>query len=94
MNIQQQIIVKAANLLKVGGELVYITCSLLKKENDDQIEFFIKNNSEFQIVDLKYSWNNIVGSQSWVGNNDSFCKLLPNIHDCDGFFIALLRKFK
>ena len=79
--------------MKVGGELVYITCSLLKKENEDQVESFIKNNSKFQIVDLKYSWDNIVNSKSWVSKK-KFCKLLPSIHNCDGFFIALLRKFE
>jgi len=91
--IQQKILKRAAKFLKVGGELVYITCSLLKKENEDQVESFIKNNSKFQIVDLKYSWDNIVNSKSWVSKK-KFCKLLPSIHNCDGFFIALLRKFE
>ncbi len=93
INIQSKILLKGANLLKVGGELVYITCSLLKKENSDQIENFIKKNSEFEIVDLKYSWNNIVKSDSWIGDS-SFCQLLPNINKCDGFFVARLRKNK
>ncbi len=91
--VQQKILKRAAKFLKVGGELVYITCSLLKKENEDQVESFIKNNSKFQIVDLKYSWDNIVNSKSWVSKK-KFCKLLPSIHNCDGFFIALLRKFE
>ena len=39
---QQNILKKASDLLKVGGELVYITCSLLRTENEDQIECFIK----------------------------------------------------
>ena len=91
--VQQNILKRAAKFLKVGGELVYITCSLLKKENEDQVESFIKNNSKFQIVDLKYSWDNIVNSKSWVSKK-KFCKLLPSIHNCDGFFIALLRKFE
>ena len=93
INLQSKILVKGANLLKVGGELVYITCSLLKKENTDQIETFIKNNSEFEIVDLKHSWNNIVKSDSWIGDS-MFCQLLPNINKCDGFFVARLRKNK
>ena len=90
---QKDILKKASKLLKVGGELVYITCSLLRTENEDQIECFIKNNSDFQIVDLKYSWDKIVKTHSWNSNN-LFCQLLPNTNGCDGFFIALLRKFE
>jgi len=91
--IQNNIIKKGASLLKVGGELVYITCSLIKKENYDQIELFLKNNSLFEIVDLNYSWNNMIKSKVWM-NDNSYIQLLPNIHKCDGFFIARLRKNK
>ena len=93
IDIQSKILIKGANLLKIGGELVYITCSLLKKENSDQIEAFLQKNSIFEIVDLKYSWDNIVNSDSWIGNSP-FCQLLPNVNNCDGFFIARLRKKK
>jgi len=40
--IQQKIIKKNAPLVKKGGALVYATCSILKQENEDQIEAFLK----------------------------------------------------
>ena len=40
--LQQKIIKKNAPLVKKGGVLVYATCSILKQENEDQIEAFLK----------------------------------------------------
>ena len=41
--LQQQIVHKAMKFLKKNGRLVYITCSLLREENEDQINHFVKN---------------------------------------------------
>ena len=41
---EQRDIVKASlKFLKNGGHFVYATCSLLSKENEDQVEYFLKN---------------------------------------------------
>jgi len=90
---QRNILNYGASLTKIGGELVYITCSVLNNENKSQINAFVKDNINFEIVDLKYSWDNITKSKQWFGN-EKYCQLLPNIHECDGFFIARLRKIK
>ena len=39
---QQDIFEKAFSLLKKGGHLVYATCSLFQKENEEQVKFFLK----------------------------------------------------
>ena len=90
---QRNILNYGASLTKIGGELVYITCSVLNNENKSQINAFVQDNINFEIVDLKYSWDNITKSKQWFGN-EKYCQLLPNIHECDGFFIARLRKIK
>ena len=90
---QRNILDYGASLTKIGGELVYITCSILNKENKFQINAFLQDNSNFEIVDLKYSWDSIIKSKLWLGN-EKYCQLLPNIHECDGFFIARLIKIK
>jgi 16S rRNA (cytosine967-C5)-methyltransferase len=70
-SIQEQILNTASNYLKVNGELVYSTCSILKEENEEVIEEFIKKerNGKFKIVEQE----NILPSQ----NSDGFfiCKL-------------------
>ena len=88
---QRDILDYGSSLTKIGGELVYITCSILNKENKSQINAFLQDNPNFEIVDLKHSWDSITNSKQLFGN-EKYCQLLPNIHECDGFFIARLIK--
>ena len=88
---QRDILDYGSSLTKIGGELVYITCSILNKENKNQINAFLQDNPNFEIVDLKHSWDSITNSKQLFGNK-KYCQLLPNIHECDGFFIARLIK--
>lgn len=52
-NIQKDILENCSKYLKKGGELVYSTCSILKEENEDIINEFLKENSNFEIIDIK-----------------------------------------
>ncbi len=45
--IQLSILKNASNYLKKGGRLLYSTCTLRKKENDEIIEHFLENNNDF-----------------------------------------------
>ena len=47
--IQKQILENCSKYLKIGGELVYSTCSILKEENEKVINKFLKNNKDFEI---------------------------------------------
>lgn len=51
--IQKQILEVNCQYVKQGGILVYSTCTLNKKENHGQIQNFLKNHSEFQLVEEK-----------------------------------------
>lgn len=48
--LQSKILETCSKYLKKGGYLVYSTCSILKGENEDIVNDFIKNNSDFEIV--------------------------------------------
>lgn len=52
-NIQKQILQNCAKYLKKGGSIVYSTCSILKDENENIINEFLKDNKNFEI--LKYN---------------------------------------
>lgn len=51
---QAHILEEAKSLLRVNGKLVYATCSILKKENSQQIENFLKNNPYFELLQEEY----------------------------------------
>jgi 16S rRNA (cytosine967-C5)-methyltransferase len=49
---QAEILESYSRLLKVGGKLIYATCSLMPSENEQQVEAFLKNNSQFQCEEM------------------------------------------
>ncbi|KMT21453.1 16S rRNA (cytosine(967)-C(5))-methyltransferase RsmB [Clostridium cylindrosporum] len=85
--IQREILKNASKYVKPKGEIVYSTCTITKEENEDIIEDFLKENNNFEMVDI---------SEFVPFNIDSakkgYIKLLPGIYDTDGFFIAKLRR--
>ena len=47
---QAEILSKYAQMLKIGGKLVYATCSILPSENQKQVENFLKLNEGFKFI--------------------------------------------
>ena len=93
---QFSILTAAAKLLKVGGRLVYATCSILKQENQEIIEAFLKIHPEFELLDPK-----VVLTAPFPRQNDLpigasadslFWQLWPHQHETDGFFAAILQR--
>lgn len=86
-DIQYKILVNASKYLKVNGELVYSTCTTDKKENIDVINYFVKHNQNFKLVDITDETNNIFNT-----SKDGYIEIFPHLHDMDGFFVAKFRK--
>lgn len=70
-------------LLKPGGVLVYATCSILKRENNQQIHQFLEQHADAVTEVPVVEW----GMASPVGR-----QILPGDTQMDGFFYAVLRK--
>ena len=70
-------------LLKPGGRLLYVTCSLLPAENAAQIDGFLEHHPDARTVDLPTK----PGTPSGKG-----VQLLPGIDDTDGFYYAALTR--
>ncbi|WP_152287479.1 RsmB/NOP family class I SAM-dependent RNA methyltransferase [Flavicella marina] len=49
-NIQEEILQSYSKIVKVGGKLVYATCSILPTENQLQVEKFLENNRNFKFI--------------------------------------------
>ena len=70
-------------LLNTGGKLLYITCSILKDENDNQIKKFITSHKKSNLIIPDAEW----GYKTEYGR-----QILPGQNDMDGFYYACLQK--
>lgn len=50
IKIQEKILQNYSKLLKVGGKMVYATCSVLPSENEKQVTNFLEKNTNFELV--------------------------------------------
>lgn len=86
--LQRKILHNAASYVKPGGVLIFSTCTIGKKENQDNLEWFIQN-YPFVLEDLNpYLPEELHGETT----KDGYLQLLPGVHKTDGFFIARLKK--
>ena len=84
--IQYNILKTCSKYLKENGVLIYSTCSILKEENINIIEKYIKEES-FEIIDI----SDMVSNKFKYINEKGTIELLPSKNH-DGFYIACLRK--
>lgn len=83
--LQQRVLSRAAAHVANGGELIYATCSVLKAENESQVERFLREHSDFELV----SASGRVPEEAVVG---PYLRVGPASHGTDGFFGAILRR--
>jgi 16S rRNA (cytosine967-C5)-methyltransferase len=89
--IQYNIINNASKYVKVGGVIVYSTCTITAEENEDILKLFLKDNPNFVLDDI---CGLIPESFKTQTCSKGFVKLFPNTNDTDGFFISrLIRKW-
>lgn len=82
--IQLAILNNVAKYVKPDGRLIYSTCTVLERENQDVVSAFLKCNPDFQLESF-----NSVGP---VDGKCGYITLWPHIHGTDGFFFAKLRR--
>jgi 16S rRNA (cytosine967-C5)-methyltransferase len=85
---QQAILDAAANLVKPGGRLVYATCSLLTEENDAVVDAFVASHPAFELM----SAQDVLAEQGIAVDCGERLRLLPHLHDTDGFFATVLER--
>ena len=94
LSLQEKMLKKASNLLNSNGLIIYMVCSFLKSETDDQINNFLKKHSNFKIFNFDLISHDV--NLSKIINNN-FMKTLPDNllgYYIDGYFAAYLRKLK
>ena len=83
--LQREILTASVRYLRVGGTIVYSTCTLNKAENEDVVNAFLESHSELELVPI-----DLFGERG----NGGMITLYPHIHETDGFFIAVMRRIK
>src|SRR5690606_20987413 len=89
-SIQYDILKNASKYVKLGGELVYSTCTIDPRENEGIIQKFLKNNSNYVLINLNDEYKDFVPGK----HTESTIQLYPNIHNTDGFFISKIKRIK
>ncbi len=84
---QSEILGFNAQFVKPGGKLVYATCSLFRRENEDVVNKFLMTNDQFKITSLQ-SPADVINLPS----ESEMLTLYPHITHTDGFFISAMLK--
>ena len=83
--LQLAILKNQARYVKKGGVLLYSTCTLLRRENEDVVAAFLAENKEFYLEPLSLP-------APFPKNESGMLTLVPGEYDTDGFFISRLRR--
>jgi 16S rRNA (cytosine967-C5)-methyltransferase len=81
---QAAILDQASRLLKIGGHIIYATCSLLREENDMQIEAFLTRHPNFT--------RRPIADPLPAALHGPALRLTPKTHHTDGFFAAIMER--
>ena len=86
--LQRKILSNVRNYVKPGGVLMYSTCTVNEKENQENIAWFVEKYPEFQLEDFSEQMPESIKPLLKNGQ----LQLLPGECNTDGFFIAKLRR--
>ena len=83
VSVQHSLLKNLWPLLKVGGKLLYVTCSILGIENDCSVETLLKTNNNIEVGTINIG----CGIKTKFG-----MQILPGESNMDGFYFSLLMK--
>jgi len=91
---QDETLAQAARFVKPGGRLAYVTCSLLKAENEDRVNAFLAAHADFLPLDMAHAARkagapDLAAFASPLGPG---LRLTPASAGTDGFYVALLTR--
>lgn len=94
---QAAVLSMGAGLVKPGGRLVYVTCSVLPEENEDRVADFLAERPEFALADGRAAFRAVTGAdpdpRTEVAVSGGIAlRLTPLVTNTDGFFCAILER--
>lgn len=88
VELQRKILNIIKDYVKVGGVLIFSTCTVNREENQENREWFLKN-FDFEADSLDQYLPEQLRSES---TKNGYLQLLQGVHNADGFFLAKLRR--
>jgi 16S rRNA (cytosine967-C5)-methyltransferase len=89
---QGAILAGAAGLVKVGGKLLYATCSILREENENIVREFLRYTPGFTLIPAIPALDAVRIAVPPGEPADEFLRLRPDRHGTDAFFAALMER--
>jgi 16S rRNA (cytosine967-C5)-methyltransferase len=93
---QVEVLDRAAGLVKPGGRIAYITCSVLPPENGEQVRAFVVRHPEFAVVPPEQAvtvlWDKAEEFAAATLQSPEGLLMTPRRTGTDGFFVSMLRK--
>lgn len=92
---QREVLDRAVPLLKSGGRITYVTCSVLEEENGAQVRGFLGRHTGFSVMPSG-EVSQALGERAIVFDKaarllDEGIMMTPRLTDTDGFFVSVLR---
>src|SRR3954470_10499410 len=93
---QTEVLERAVPLLKAGGRIAYITCSVLSEENGEQVRAFTSRHPEFAVVPPEQTasvlWDKAEEFAQAALQSPEGWLMTPRRTGTDGFFVSVLKK--
>ncbi len=89
---QAELLYFGAKHTKTGGRLIYMTCSVLAEENENQITDFLQKHPEFSLLDHEKLWKTLLDLPVFPFKTSNWLQFSPLTTKTDGFFFCALSK--
>ena len=96
--LQKQLILKAFDLLRLGGTMLYSTCTFAPEENEEVVQHLLDNRENVKLEKIRLEgFKFSEGILSWEGKDfnkeiENTARIWPHHNNTDGFFLAKIKK--
>lgn len=93
--IQKDLILKAADMLRPGGMLLYSTCTFAPAEDEETVSYLLENRPDMELMDMEGYEDFSCGVPAWGNGSEALKKcvrIFPHKMDGEGHFLALFQK--
>lgn len=87
--LQREIIENAVEALKPGGYLIYSTCTFNRRENEENVDYFV---NELGLESVELPLKGIEKAKRAIGSDVNALRFMPHLTRGEGLFVAFLKK--